>query len=125
MSYIKVLAVRGATTCEVNTKNEILQNTKELVSKIVEINNIDIDDIIAVFMTMTSDLDKVYPAVAVRELGIINAGIMCYDELSIENSLKKCIRVMIQYNGRVQQKDIKHIYLKGAKNLRPDLKNRR
>ncbi len=39
----------------------------------------------------------------------------------VEGSLEKCIRVMIFINDDKDKENIRHIYLKKAKNLRKDL----
>jgi len=114
-------SARGATTTLKNTKEEILQETKALLLEMIEANDIKIDDIISVFFTMTKDLTKVYPAVAAREIGITSASLMCYSELFVEDSLPMCIRIMINFETEMKQSDVRHIYLKEAKKLRPDL----
>ena len=116
-------SIRGATTVINDNKEEILLNTKELLQEIIKINKIDIEDIISIFFTATNDITKEYPAVAAREIGILNASLMCMDELYIEGSLPKCIRVMVNIETNKKQKDMKHIYLKEAIGLRPDLNN--
>ncbi len=121
MENLKLVSVRGAITVENNTEDEILKATEQLLQKILNENNIFIENIISVFFTMTKDLTKVYPAVSARKLGITNASLMCYDELYIENQLQKCIRVMIQFYSNKNQSEIYHIYLNEAKKLRPDL----
>ena len=118
---MNIISIRGATTVENNLESEILHNTEILLNEIIEKNNINIDDIISIFFTMTRDLTKVYPAVSARKLGIVNASLMCLDELYIENSLEKCIRIMFLVNSNKKQKDAKHVYLNNAKNLRKDL----
>ncbi len=117
-------SIRGATTVEENTEDEILKNTKTLLKKIIKENNIETKDIVSIFFTMTKDLNKVYPAVSARELGIVDASLMCTQELYIENSLEKCIRVMFNINSNKKQSDMKHIYLNKAKTLRKDLLNK-
>lgn len=116
-------SIRGATTVLNNNKEEIIESTIELLHKIIDANNIDIEDIISILFTATKDITKVYPAVAARQIGIVNASLMCMDELYIEGSLPKCIRVMVSIETSKKQKDMKHIYLRNAINLRPDLNN--
>jgi len=116
-----IRGIRGAITVENNDKEEILVATKELLEKVAEENGIVEDKIASIFFSMTSDLDQVFPAVAARELGWINVPLFCVKELDIEGSLSKCIRVLIHYNTKKEQNQINHIYLKGAKVLRPDL----
>ncbi len=76
---------------------------------------------VSMIFTATSDLDKVYPAVSARKMGYTEIPLMCYQELEIEDSLDKCIRVMLYLNRNIDHKNLKHVYLKKAKNLRPDL----
>lgn len=118
---VQIVSIRGATTVEENTVDSILDDTKELIQKIIEKNNIDMDRVISILFTVTTDLNKVAPAKAARELGFVNVGLMCVNEMVVEGSLDKCVRLMILYNSNINQRDVKHIYLKGAKVLRPDL----
>jgi len=116
-----MVGIRGATTVVDNEGIEILSNTKELLVEMLKVNEVEIEDIVSVFFTVTKDITKVYPAVAAREIGITNAGLMCMAELDIENSKRKCIRILIHADIDKVQKDIRHVYLKDAKDLRPDL----
>ncbi len=117
-------SIRGATTVTKNSKEEILESTEKLLIEILSQNNIEIEHIVSIFFTMTKDLDKVYPAVSARNIGITEASLMCMQELYVENSLQKCIRVMININSEKKQSEMKHIYLKGAKVLRKDIVNK-
>lgn len=116
--------IRGAITVETNTRECILQNTKNMLEEIIKINEIEIDDITSILFTMTKDLDAVYPAVAAREIGIVNASLMCAQELYIKNSLPKCIRVQVSIETDKKQRDMKFVYLKEAEKLRPDIVGR-
>ena len=115
-----VRAIRGATTCE-NSKDGIFEATQELVKSIIESNGIDTSDIIDIIFTVTKDLDKVFPAASVRQMGITNVPLLDMLSPDIENALKKCIRVMVHINTDKGNDELKHIYLRGAKILRPDL----
>jgi len=70
---------------------------------------------------MTEDLDQEFPALAARQLGWRYIPMICYNEITTPNGLKKCIRLLMYVNTTKPQEKIKHIYLKEAKNLRPDL----
>ena len=119
---MSILAIRGATTVESNTKEEILKETSNLMKTIIKENNLDTDDMISMCFTMTNDLDAVYPAVAVRDiLNITDVPMLNYEEKYIQGSLRKCIRVMIYIESNKTKKDVKHIYLNKAKELRKDL----
>ncbi|HHU63213.1 MAG TPA: chorismate mutase [Clostridiales bacterium] len=114
-------SIRGAITCDKNCKTDILSNATQLLNAIISANKLSKDEIICIFFSCTSDLDKVYPAVAARQLGFTDIGLMCFQEMQVENSLKMCIRVMLLVNQK-NQRDVVHVYLKGAEKLRPDLK---
>lgn len=110
--------IRGATSVEKNTKEEILEATKELLSEMVSANQIKIEDIATIFFTVTKDLNAEFPAVAARELGWNDIPLLCAYEIEVPASLSKCIRVLIQVNTDKTQKEMKHIYLREAKNLK-------
>lgn len=116
-----MISIRGAITVEENTAVCILDSTKNLIKKMELENNLKKDQVISILFSATNDLNKVYPAKAARDLGYVNSGLMCFNEMAVEGSLDRCIRVMILYNSNINQEDINHIYLKGAKILRPDL----
>lgn len=120
---MNIVTIRGAITVPENSVSSILEGTRELLIEIEKENNIDRDKVISIIFSCTNDLDKVYPAKAARELGYINAGLMCFNEMYVKGSLDKCIRLMVLYNSIINQKEVKHIYLRDAKTLRPDLSN--
>jgi len=51
MTSALVRALRGATTCEVDTPEEIAQATQELILAMMERNGLDHDDVISVLFT--------------------------------------------------------------------------
>lgn len=116
-----IISIRGAITVLENSVSSILDATKELLIEIERMNNINKDKVISIIFTCTSDLDKVYPAKAARELGYIDVGLMCFNEMHVEGSLDMCIRLMVFCDLNIEQKDVKHVYLRDAKILRPDL----
>ncbi len=115
-------SIRGAITVEENNRECILENTKVLLNDIIASNDLRIEDIVSIIFTATKDIDAVYPAVAARDVGIVQAGLMCVQEMYVCGSLEMCIRVLINIESKEKtQKDMKHVYLKGAVRLRPDL----
>ena len=62
-----------------------------------------------------------YPAVAARNIGLVNVALMCTHEMDVPNRLEKCVRILLHVNVEQGYNNIKHVYLKGAKSLRPDL----
>lgn len=120
-----IKSIRGAITIEHNTKADILENTQELLLEVIKQNNIEVDDIINIIFTATKDITDAYPAIATRNIGIVDCAIMCMQELNIENSLPMCIRVMFTVSSNqtnINKKPV-HVYLKDARKLRPDLFN--
>lgn len=116
--------IRGAITLENNSVIDVENAVLELITEIKNKNNFDDTDISHVIFTLTDDIDCVYPAKIARERieSWQHVPMMCISELKIENSLKKCLRILIVINTELEQKDIKHVYLKGAAKLREDLK---
>ena len=116
-----VRAIRGAVTVQENSAPEIIEETGRLLRAIVEKNEIKKEDIISIFFTVTKDLDAAFPAVAARKLGWTDIALMCANEMNVPGSLEKCIRVLMHINTEKDNSQIKHVYLNGAKVLRPDL----
>jgi len=115
-------AIRGAITLEENTTDEIKSATEQLISLILKENSITSEDISHVIFTCTKDINAAFPAKYARELFNWNyVPMMCYNELDVPNALPKCLRILVVINTEKTQKEIKHIYLKNAKKLRPDL----
>ena len=112
--------VRGATTAEANTREAILTATSELLSLMIEANRIDPDDVASAIFTTTIDLDADYPALAARALGWHDVALMCMHEMNVPHGLKRCVRVLLHWNTEVAARDVQHVYIKGAVNLRPD-----
>jgi chorismate mutase len=112
--------VRGATTAEANTREAILSATHELLCLMIEANNIQPDDVASAIFTTTIDLNADYPALAARALGWHDVALMCMHEMNVPHGLPRCIRILLHWNTAVAAQDVKHVYIKGAMNLRPD-----
>lgn len=116
-----VRAIRGATTVKANEKQEILDATGELLREMVAQNGIVKEDIISILFSMTTDLNAVFPAVAAREMGWDRIAMMSSHEIDVPGSLKGCIRVLMHVNTDKRNDELRYIYLKEARVLRPDL----
>ncbi len=112
--------VRGATTCDHNTREDILAATRELLEAVIAANQIDAADVASCWFTTTTDLYADFPAVAARQIGWTDTALMNTHEMLVPGGLPRCIRLIIHWNTTVAQADIKHIYLRGASVLRPD-----
>ena len=116
---MKVRGLRGATTADANTRDDILEATSELLERLVEANDVNTDDIAAVTFSTTKDLDAEFPAVAARvHMGWNNVAIMCGHEMDVPGGQERCIRVLILVNTDKSPQDLEMVYLRDAANLR-------
>lgn len=113
--------VRGATTADENSRESILQATRQLLALMIRQNKMEATDVAAVTFSTTVDLNAEFPALAARQLGWLDVPLLCTNEIDVPGSLRKCVRVLVMWNTDVPQSEIKHVYLKGAVQLRPDL----
>lgn len=114
--------IRGATTLQNNTKEEIKTATVELLSNIIKDNNIKLQDIAFVIFTVTNDINADFPAKYARqELHFDSVPMMCYREMEVIGQMPLCLRVLVVVNTDKTQSEMTHCYLKGAKALRKDL----
>lgn len=114
-------AARGATSVEADASRDIKQRTAELLTLILEKNSVQNEDIVSIVFTATPDLVSDFPAVAAREIGLSDVPLLCSQEIPVEGSLSRCIRVLIHFWTAKRREDIRHVYLHGAKQLRLDL----
>ncbi len=115
--------VRGATTAEANTVEAILEATKELLAAMLKANDLDVEYVASAFFTATPDLNAEFPAMAAREMGWSDVALLCGHEMNKPGSLPMCLRILLHVNTDKPARDIKHVYLRGARVLRPDIEN--
>ena len=113
--------VRGATTADSNSREDILQATTQLLALMIRKNGIVSDDVSSAIFTTTSDLDAAFPALAARQLGWIDVPLLCTHEIDVPGSLPTCVRILIHWNTDRKQSEIEHVYIKEAVKLRPEL----
>jgi chorismate mutase len=111
--------IRGATTVTENTRAEILSATTELLQLIIRQNDLKSEDIVSAIFSLTEDLDAEFPALAARTLGWTEVPLLCAREIPVPGSLGKCIRVLLHVNTTRSQAEMRHVYIRGAVNLRP------
>lgn len=116
-----VRGIRGATTVEANTREAILAAARELLQAIEEANGIERDHVASILFSTTADLTAEFPAVAARELGWTSTALECVHEMKVPGSLARCLRILMHVNTNRTPQEIQHIYLHGARALRPDL----
>ena len=114
--------IRGATTVESNTREAILDATRELLGEVIRQNDVHTEDVASAYFTTTTDLDAEFPAVVARnEFGWTQVALMCGHEMDVPGALPMCLRLTLLVNTDRAQNEICHVYLRGAKVLRPDL----
>ena len=117
-----VRGIRGATTVDSNTREAILDATRELLSELIKVNGIEPEDVASAYFTTTTDLNAEFPAVVARaDFGWTNIALMCGHEMDVPGSLRMCLRILLHVNTERAQDDVCHVYQRGATVLRPDL----
>ena len=118
---LRLCGIRGATTVEHNTREAIVAAARELLETLIARNGIVSAHVASALFTTTTDLDAEFPAVAAREIGWDNVALMCGHEMRVPGGLERCLRVLVHLNTDREQSEMQHIYLRGAKALRPDV----
>ncbi len=119
---MSVRGIRGATTVTENTSAEILSATTELLKAIFDANGIEtFDDLISCIFTTTLDLNAAFPAESARVLGLKEVPLLCCTEIPVPGAMPRCIRILLHVNTEKSLSEMKHIYLRDAKKLRPDV----
>ena len=113
--------VRGATTADANSREEILTATRQLLALMIRVNGIEPEDVGSAIFSLTRDLDAEFPALAARQLGWLDVPLLCTYEVDVPGSLRKCVRILVHWNTNKPQDAIHHVYIKDAVKLRPDL----
>jgi chorismate mutase len=114
-------AIRGAVQVDRDDRESITAAVVELMGEILRRNSIEHDDLVSVIFTATPDLVSEFPAAAARTLGLGDVPLICAQELSIEGSMPRVIRVMVHTVLDRPREEIVHVYLGGAAALRKDL----
>jgi len=112
--------IRGAITVPENKKESIGTATRELLQKMIEINEVKISDVACILFTTTSDLNAAFPAAAARELGWTKVPLLCGHEMNVPGSLSNCLRVLVLFNTDKKNEEIVHVYLREAVKLRDE-----
>jgi chorismate mutase len=113
--------VRGATTVERNEREEILSATRQLLALMLRQNSIQPADVASAIFTTTTDIDAEFPALAARQLGLLDVPLLCGHEMAVPGSLTLCVRILLHWNTDKPQAAIQHVYIRDAERLRPDL----
>jgi chorismate mutase len=111
-----VYAVRGATTVDSDTGEDIVKGTQELLEELLRRNSVGPDAIVSIVFTATDDLHSEFPAAAARMMGLNGVPLLCARELEVHSSLAtpRCVRILMHYYGDRRPEPV---YLHGAAHL--------
>jgi chorismate mutase len=114
-------ALRGATTLDEDTPEQVNERVRALVSSMLERNGIDHDDLVSILFTATDDVVSMFPAAAARSLGLGDVPLICARELAVVGAVPRCVRVLMHFYTERTRDSLHHVYLEGARGLRDDL----
>ena len=119
----QLAALRGATTLDADTREEVMTRTSEMLEALLDRNGLDAGDVVSLLFTATDDIHSEFPAAAVRAAGISDVPMLCARELAIEggSGIPLCVRVLAHVYTDRPRADLRHAYLRAARQLRSDL----
>lgn len=118
---LMVRGLRGATTVPVDTVEELIQATAELLGVMMERNRLTKNDLITVIFTATPDLTSEFPAAAARSIGISDVPLLCATEIAVKGAIPRVVRVLMHVYTELDHASLHHVYLRDARPLRTDL----
>lgn len=116
-----VRALRGATTVDADTPEQIHERVTTLLKEMWARNDVDHDDLISILFTVTDDIRSAFPATAARTIGLGDVPLICAREIPVPGSMPLCIRVLVHFETDKPRSALHHVYLENAKSLRDDL----
>lgn len=118
---LRLRGLRGATTASEDTPAAIAEATRELLVALLDENALQLEDVVSAIFTSTADLTSTVPARAARELGWVDVPMLCTMEAPSAANLPRCIRVLLHVETSRARDELRHVYLRDARALRPDL----
>ena len=121
MRSAQLRGLRGATTCAVDTPDEISSATQELLRVMMDRNDLSHDDVVSVIFTTTTDLTSAFPATGARSVGFGDIPLLCASEINVPGSMSHCVRILMHVYTTRSRTELRHVYLRDAQGLRDDL----
>jgi chorismate mutase len=118
---VAVRAIRGAIQVDANDRDAILAGASELVTAVLQRNEVDPADLISIIFTATPDLTAEFPAYAARLLGLTDVPLLCTTEIAVPGGMPRVLRLLAHLDSELARADVRHVYLRGAAELRTDL----
>lgn len=116
----RIRGIRGATRPLHDDPESIRSATRDLLGAMLLRNELTPDAVISAFFTATPDLVTEFPARAARELGWNDVAMLCSTEIPVPGAIERVVRVLLHVELPANC-SVKHVYLNGAEELRPDL----
>ncbi|MBA2752495.1 MAG: chorismate mutase [Actinobacteria bacterium] len=116
-----VRALRGATTVDADTTDQVSERVQALVTAMLDRNGVSKDDLISIVFTATDDIHSMFPATAARASGLGDVPLLCARELDVETGTPLTIRVLMHVTTERTRSQLHHVYLEKARGLRDDL----
>lgn len=116
----RIRGLRGATRAKRDDPDSIRAATRELLTEMMRRNSLSPGSIVSAFFTVTPDLVTEFPARAARELGWDDIAMLCSTEIPVPGSMDRVVRVLLHAELPLNS-SLRHVYLNGAEELRPDL----
>lgn len=119
-----VVGIRGAAQAPADTEEAIHTATRALLVEMVERNNIDPENLVAIWFTQTSDLKAAHAPAAARRLGWNGVPLLGGLEADVSEQLPRVVRALMLAPAPTGDV-VRHVYLGAARSLRPDLEDER
>ena len=118
---VGVRALRGATRVDADEREAVLAATRELVGEVLARNDLSPQDVVSIVFTATRDLTAVAPAMAARQLGLHDVALICAQEMWVEGSMPRVVRLLAHVETARRRDEIVNVYLRGTEVLRVDV----
>lgn len=113
--------IRGAITVEGEDPEAVREATRTMLDAIERANGCRPEDLAAAIFTVPDELSWANPAAVARENGWSGVPLLIVRESGGNTGLDRCLRVLLLWNTTWTQEAVRHVYLRGAAALRPDL----
>src|SRR5665213_1989739 len=106
---LMVRGLRGATTVDVDSTEQVTERSQELMMRLMERNDLVEDDIVSALFTATADVTSISPATAIREIGFGAVPLLCAAEIAVPGSTPRCIRVLLHVHTTRAKAEMHHV----------------
>jgi chorismate mutase len=121
-SPLRLYGIRGATTLAQDAPEAFWTELPCLVEALMTANQLEVSQLVTVFVSITPDLTAISPAKVIREhFQWPHTPFFCAQEPLIVGLPARCVRLLLLAYTSQRPEDLTHVYRQGATILRPDL----